>query len=102
MQTLRELIVENEEENMTKTETETGKETKRNSTEIDMLDQHLQNSIESIDMASMFFMEGIPSKLLGREDSTWRDVSMHLIKHTMDAIMEITPLSEPTNQASVS
>ena len=38
------------------------------------LDQYLRNSIESIDMTAMFFMEKIPSQLLDYENSTWRDV----------------------------
>ena len=53
------------------------------------LDSHLQNSIESIDTASIFFTEKIPSKLLEKDNSSWRDVSKFLIEHTMKAVVEI-------------
>ena len=90
MKTLTDLVAENEEPRM-----------EEKSRAIDRLDRHLENSIESRDPASMFFMEKIPAKLLADGNSTWRDVSMYLIRCTMDAITEILPLSEPKNSALV-
>jgi hypothetical protein len=56
---------------------------------LDDLEQYLKDSIESIDIVSILFMEQLPKDLFNGKDAKWKDVAETLIEDTLGMIQGI-------------